>query len=296
MIILKVFGGLGNQLFQYAFGRAISLKYDRELVIDKSYFDEKNYPFQLHPYYPYKLDDYENISSFFYPKQKARFAKLIARKKIYKLSNLFSLLAGSPYFLHEREFNFSKLEGHKIAYLKGYWQKFRLIEEFRSEILEDLSFNKPLTEENNAYLVQIKSANSVSIHIRRGDYMNHPVFKGLYSNCSLDYFKRGAQEISNTLNDPLFFIFSNDNNWVRENFEIPFKTILIDCDGPDHEHLFLMSQCKHNIISNSTFSWWGAWMNDNPEKVVIGPKNWFQDEKRKDDIYYPKAWKEMDNG
>lgn len=298
MIIIKIFGGLGNQMFQYAFGKALSLKYNRELVIDKSYFEKENHPFDLHPtYYPYKLGLY-NMDCEFVSRNISKYTRFIKQKRMYYLANpLMSLpiiRKHIPEYFCKRNFNFNKLEKTKNAYLEGFWQKYELLDEFKAIIRNELTLPNNLIK-NRKLLNQVKTSNSVAVHFRLGDYVSNPKFAAVFVQCSLNYYKKAMDYLNEKLNAPTFFIFSDTINSVKVNLKTDSDLVFIDNEDADHEHLYIMSQCKHNIIANSSFSWWGAWLNDNPEKIVIAPEKWFKDEKRLHEIYYPNEWKEMNN-
>lgn len=298
MVIVKIYGGLGNQMFQYAFARALSLKYNRELVVDKSYFNKENYPFHLHAdYYPYKLDLY-NLESEFTPNNISKFIKSIKRKRLYRLINPLMVLPGLrkrfPQYYSKWNFSFSQFEKSKVAYLEGFWQKYTLIGEFKPEIRKDLSLQIKSVK-NTTLLKQIQTSNSVAVHFRLGDYVSNPKFKAVYAQCNLEYYTKAMEYIAERSNNPTFFIFSDTIEWVKENLKSEQNIVFVDTEDVDHEHLYFMSQSKHNVIANSSFSWWGAWLNDNPEKIVIAPQSWFRDTDRVGDIHYPDDWMRMEN-
>ncbi len=300
MIIIKIFGGLGNQMFQYAFARSLSIKYNRRLIIDKTYFNKENYPFNLHPkYYPYKLNLY-NTNNEFISSNISKYIKNVRRKRIYSIAN--PIVSHSffrqyiPEYFNQRNFSFKNTKKSKIAFIDGYWQKFKIVEEYKNDISKNLTLkDENISELNKKIINRISSTNSVSVHFRRGDYISNPKFLANYEICSLKYYKSAMDYIKKIVNDAVFYIFSDDINWVKKNMNFEYSIVFIDNNEPDHEHQYLMSQCKHNIIANSSFSWWGAWLNKNPDKIVIAPAKWFRSEDRKDDIYYPKSWVRCEN-
>lgn len=127
----------------------------------------------------------------------------------------------------------------------------------------------------------IKSCNAVSLHIRRGDYISNATTNTIHGTCNLDYYKRAVEYIKKNSVSPIFFIFSDDIDWVKDNLHLNEKHYYIDWNNADtnYEDMRLMSLCKHNVIANSSFSWWGAWLNNNPKKIVIAPQKWFNDSK-----------------
>jgi len=138
---------------------------------------------------------------------------------------------------------------------------------------------------------KIKEKNSVSLHIRRGDYLTMQKAIDTIGVCPLDYYDKAIREITRKIKNPTFFIFSDDINWVKENLKTNSPTIFVSGGKlKDYEELILMSKCKHNIIANSSFSWWGAWLNNNPNKIVIAPKKWFKDTSKNTRDLIPESW------
>jgi hypothetical protein len=138
----------------------------------------------------------------------------------------------------------------------------------------------------------IKKVNSVSIHIRRGDYVTNKRHSKVFSPCSHDYYSRAAKLIADQQPNPHYFVFSDDIGWAKANLEFEYPTTFVDVNDEAHSHedMRLMSLCNHNIIANSSFSWWGAWLNVNPEKVVIAPQKWFSDYKCNTQDMIPENW------
>jgi hypothetical protein len=159
----------------------------------------------------------------------------------------------------------------------GYWQSEKYFSEFSQQIRRDFSFCKPLSSDNEEFANEINHINAVSLHVRRGDFVNNPTTLATHGLCSLDYYRAAVQYISYRVNQPHFFIFSDDIAWTKENLEIVFPCHYVDHNqgAESHNDMRLMSLCQHHIIANSSFSWWGAWLNPSKEKIVIAPKRWF---------------------
>ncbi|HET6995265.1 MAG TPA: alpha-1,2-fucosyltransferase, partial [Chitinophagaceae bacterium] len=140
------------------------------------------------------------------------------------------------------------------------------------------------------YLDEIRSVNAVSIHVRRGDYVNDKETNAVHGVCSIDYYREAINRLSGEISEPRFYIFSDDMDWARANLPIsPHLAVYVDNNQmASHEDLRLMSSCKHHIIANSSFSWWGAWLSDYAGKKVIAPRNWFRTLENKDII--PNGW------
>ena len=141
-------------------------------------------------------------------------------------------------------------------------------------------------------MAKIESCHSVSLHVRRGDYASDPVFLAMHGLCPLDYYERAVKHVSERVSDPVFFLFSDDPDWVRANLNVHGTVEVVDQNGPDagSEDLRLMSRCRHHIVANSTFSWWGAWLNGGAPKIVVAPQRWFADESMNAVDLIPEAW------
>ena len=299
MIIIKLQGGLGNQLFQYGFVRALSLEYKREFAIDISWYKDKKKKY--HP--NHSITNFNIIEK----RPSAIFLKyitLISRhnrlllKPLNKISKFHMFWKLLPNYINENTFNILDIPQNNILYFDGYWQNIKYFQKFESIIRKEFTLKHKLIGENEKYLNKIVSSNSISIHIRRGVYISDPHLFNLYPHCSLTYYYNVISYIVKKIQHPIFFVFSNEIEWAKKYVKIDYPTVFIENSGPDYEHLFLMSQCKHNIIADSTFSWWGAWLNNNPSKIIIAPKKWYNDSKQ-NRIYMhniiPQSWVTIKN-
>ena len=176
------------------------------------------------------------------------------------------------------------------TYLHGYWQSEKYFAEIAEQLRSDLRFTTPLDDANAKMAAQIASADTpVALHVRRGDY----VASGSYAACSPAYYRAAADLLAETLGSDLTcFVISNDPGWARENLNLGQETVFVDLNDEKTGHfdLHLMSLCAHNVIANSTFSWWGAWLNDNPDKQIIAPKQWFAPGKPGNQDICPLNW------
>lgn len=169
------------------------------------------------------------------------------------------------------------------VYLDGYWQSEKYFKSVEELIRKDFAFKDILSLENKILSDKIINENSVSIHVRRGDYIANEITNDFHGSCSIAYYKNCINYIQSNVTDPCFFIFSDDPKWVTEHLKIEnAQMIFVTHNSGDNHYLDmrLMSICKHNIIANSSFSWWGAWLNENPCKIVIAPDKWFNPESR----------------
>jgi len=282
MITVILQGGLGNQLFQYATAKALSLKLDTTLNVNTSFFSiHKNKSWCR----PYELFIFQNIVSQDSNKLWVHLVPFL------RSNSLFAKHLQKTGWIFDGD-NLNKAKKNSILY--GYFQKESYFSGYREEILKDFVFIEPLNSDNQTIADQIAECNSVSIHIRRGDYLNS-VNSHVFAECSLSYFQQAIEYIKNNIKTPHFFFFSDDLSWVKNNFASLESSHFIDINHGKNSYndMRLMSLCKHNIITNSTFSWWSAWLNQNPNKIVIAPKHFYKNEIKNKEIItsiYPTTW------
>jgi hypothetical protein len=263
MITVKLRGGLGNQMFQYAFGRSLSIKKGENLTLDISSFNntaiidtKRKYlldNFNIKPLIS-ETDTFRSIDRFFW-----------------KVINNTGLFLKNDFHVHHHSF-FNKIPFKKFD---SYFQSYKYFEQYQEEIRKDFSLKIELPKKALEILNTIKNTNSVSLHVRRGDYVSNKKNANTYGSCSLDYYRNAISTICGKISNPVFFVFSDDIEWVKNELIIPTETIYVSQYYFDEvAELFLMSQCKNNIIENSSFSWWGAWLNNNKDKIVICPRKW----------------------
>jgi len=171
---------------------------------------------------------------------------------------------------------FEYLKKSSTLYLQGHWQLEEYFLDIRNLLLEEFTPAEELSNDSIDLLNEIEHTLSVSLHIRRGDYVNAPNFEP----CGLDYYLRSIDYISKQLEQPRYFIFSDDIEWAKSNFKTlkNVQFVAADANRSLCQELWLMSKCKHHIISNSTYSWWGAWLNVSPQKIVVAPKRWYKND------------------
>lgn len=279
MIISKIEGGLGNQMFQYAAARALSIKTGSQIKLDLSWFDQ----YQLHN--GYELDKF-NIKATIATQDEIK--SLAGNQSSFSKAINKILGVKSKHYILEPDFTYYSRFKTLVppVYLHGYWQSYKYFEEFSYDIRSDLTPILELSKESQNVAEKIRDIESVSIHIRRGDYVTNKQINNVHGVLGLDYYHNAINFLINKLEAPTFLIFSDDPQWVKDNVKLKFPTLYINHNYGDKsfEDMQLMSLCKHNVIANSSFSWWGAWLNRNPEKTVITPKNWFASEKSIKDL------------
>ena len=288
MIIVKLKGGLGNQLFQYALGRRLAFDNNLPLKLDISPgFENSFYKCR------YSLSYFNIIEDIISPKY-LKIIKHIQTQSI--MGKLISLTKPLIPFLAleeivESSFSFDNnlLRPYKNIYLDGYWQSEKYFKNIENIIRREFLLKYHLAGKSLSIAEKIKKSNSVSIHFRifhgisefkKGGAIDNRG-RELHGTIELDYYYKAIKYLSTMHNDLHFFMFSDDPEWVEDNFKISYPYTIISHNRGirDHEDLHLMSLCKHQIISNSSFSWWAAWLNTNTEKIVIAPRQWLADEK-----------------
>lgn len=271
MIQVIIQGGLGNQMFEYATAYALARKLGTPFAIDMSYMDV----FAHKPWCrPYELSVFALHSKACFT-HKHRFAVRI-------LGHL-RLFCRKHHRTHCGRYLFdvtdNSLTKAQSAVLFDYCANYHTFDAYREEILKEFAFNTPPNTHNQALLDEIKKTNSVSVHIRRGDYLN-ATNKNLFHTPPVEWYRRAMEKIEKNTDVPHYYFFSDDITWVRENFADIKNATFVDVNhGTDaYNDMRLMSACRHNIIANSTFSWWGAWLNTNPDKIVIAPAQYYLSE------------------
>lgn len=259
LAIIRLKGGLGNQLFQYAFYLSLKKRHPFSLYL----FDLEE---SLYCHSGYQLDritDAHTLHAYkWYRHLKMHFPKLL--KRFRKITQENSLEFRDEYFQ----------KGILPTIYDGYWQSDKYFIGISSKIRKTFCFRTELlNEQSRCLLGTLYGHTNVSVHIRRGDYLKLTDYLGV---CNLEYYNSAIEYIKEKIIHPRFIFFSDDMPWVKEHLHEPNATYVDWNQGKDSwQDMYLMSQCSHNIVANSSFSWWGAWLNNNPDKIVIAPKKWF---------------------
>lgn len=284
MITINVIGGLGNQMFQYAFGYAIAREKGTDLKLDISGFEK----YSLRSYGL----DFFSISPIFLAEKDVEEYTTKPSSVLGKL--FFQKKKRNSHFYQEPHFHYDEnvFSAQNNTYFQGYWQSEKYFFKYRGELLSQFQLKNPLTLLASKYLELIRSTISVSLHIRRGDYVSNNKTNAFHGVCDLDYYKSAVSLILDSQPSTTFFVFSDDIDWCKQHFAFLDNPHYVELEesAPDCEEMYLMSQCKHNIIANSSFSWWGAWLNQNPDKIVVAPKKWFADPSINTSDLIPESW------
>ena len=280
MIITRLFGGAGNQLFQYAAGRMLADRLGTDLALDRRYM---------------RIWD-ETRADCFPCYKNTRFVDnvdLPPSKFDGPLRyNLWRFFSSAPRFRREKTLNYNAdfFDLPDNSYLHGYWQSERYFEHAADQLRADLTLTEPLDAANAAMVDTIsRTEMSVSVHVRRGDYLGD----GGFAACPPEYYNAAVARLSEELGKDLTcFVFSNDPGWARDHLRLGAETVVVDINDETKGHfdMHLQSLCAHNIIANSTFSWWAAWLRETPQKRVIAPKTWFAPGKPANADICPARW------
>ena len=270
MLVVRIWGGVGNQMFQYAYARALKERTGQEVYIDsRGIFKDKLEGGRNRGYYldcfRISLPSADNAEKeFFFLNGKnifERFAlELSLRHRIFPW-----------YYMEDREgFQPELMDIHGDMYLQGWFQSEKYFREYRNVLCDEFTPVKEIKIDKDIQEL-IDNEEAVSVHIRRGDY------KSIDYTLPVEYYQKAINHISEKVNNPFFLFFSDDIEWVKKNMKIPEEHIFVSGSNfKDYEEMMLMSWCSHNIIANSTFSWWGAWLNRKPSKIVVAPRMWMR--------------------
>lgn len=291
MIIIKLKGGLGNQLFQYAIARQLAFTNKTTFKMDVSMFSN----YKLHTYSIWPLNIEENIAS----EEEIKVFTASPQGKIEGIVR--KLLHRSPRraktYIQEKYFHFDQaiLKLPDNIFLDGYWQSEKYFPNVKETLRKEFLVKTPAIGKNEKILKQIDSGESINIHVRRANYITNKHTNKIHGTCGINYYKKCISAIAEKVKNPYFFIFSDDPNWTKNNLKLNYPTIFVTHNDAttDYEDLRLMTHCKHHIIANSTFSWWGAWLCNNPNKIIFAPHKWFNDTSKDTKDLLPKCWIKM---
>ena len=279
-IRIKLSGGLGNQMFQFATGFSIAKKNNVRLSLDLRYINRR----QL--FNGFELEKIFNIYS------KVSFLNKPLSFNTLNFKEILNIIDVTYYNFKEPHFHYASniLNISNHSFLDGYWQSEMYFKDYTKEIKKIFNFSDQLNEQNILIGDDINRNNSISIHIRRGDFLlkrNNSHYVNLK-----EYYLKSIYESSKNFKNPKYFIFTDDPSWAVDNFVLDHPYIVVDINLGTRSFLdmYLMSLCKANIIANSSFSWWGAWLNNNKDKIIYAPKKWFKDKSICTDDLIPNSW------
>jgi hypothetical protein len=281
VIIVKIQGGLGNQLFQYAAARRLALQHSTTLKVDLgTYRNDSLRDFELSKFHTeMSAASTEEVRALKAEGSWQRFRSRLtpySRRRFYK----------EPHFHYDARFP----ELGPQVYLQGYFQSAAYFAPVAENIRAEFRFRNEVIAPVQEHVDDLLQGNSVALHIRRGDYKN-PETEKVHGILRPEYYLQATRLISDRLPDARFFLFTDDAAWVKQHFDLPGAQLVSNIYTQNHyQDLYLMSRCRHQVIANSSFSWWGAWLNPNPGKLVIAPKAWFNEGPADTQNLIPDTW------
>ncbi len=269
-------GGLGNQMFQYAFARSIALRTGAEVVLDTSVL-ERTYAGVTRRVFA--LSGFSIVARVADSDEAAHMR--LERGPLERLRKGADRILPLRYrrVVEDRfgGFNAAALRLRPPVYLSGYWQSEKYFIDHALDIRREFSLRQPLSARGQEYLAQIREQPSVSVHVRRGDYMANPANLAYHGVQEASYYRSAIQLLVAGHGPLRAFVFSDDRDWAREHLQFDARTTVVELtgDSADHEEIHLMASCDHHVISNSSFGWWGAWLGANEHRQVVAPQRWF---------------------
>ncbi|MCZ6834608.1 MAG: alpha-1,2-fucosyltransferase [Planctomycetota bacterium] len=285
-------GGLGNQFFQYAAARQLSLIYDVPLKLDvQKYIGNQKRQCQLHHYHvEVELATPDELAQVNRKRDDRGWRRPLRRFGITP--------TGSIRYCREVKDRINQLPDpiRNSVYLRGYWQFEHYFKDIAPRIREELRLREALGPAAESLALEMESVPSVAVHVRRGDYASDPKVLQRLGLCPLEYYEKAATILRNAFDDLRFYVFSDDPDWVRTHLKMLDPVVFVEFDSSrrDLVDLEVMSRCRHFIIANSTYSWWAAWLGRHPDKQVVAPRRWFVDERRNTLDRYPEGWEAID--
>ncbi|UWS05932.1 alpha-1,2-fucosyltransferase [Phaeobacter inhibens] len=280
MIITRLHGRLGNQMFQYAAGRALADRLGVSLALDSRGAELRGEGVLT------RVFDLDLATPDILPplRQRAPLGYALWR-------GLGQHLGTGPKLRRETGLGYNPdfVDWSDNSYLHGYWQSERYFAQSAERIRRDFTFPEYSNQQNAEMAARIGETNAISLHVRRGDYLT----LAAHVLCDQAYYEAAlAQVLDGLEGQPTVYVFSDDPQWAKENLPLPCDKVVVDFNGADtdYEDMRLMSLCKHNIIGNSSFSWWAAWLNQTPDRRVAGPAKWFGDPKLNNPDILPPGW------
>lgn len=272
--IIRLSGGLGNQMFQCAFAEFLKKKTGKGYIFDGSSYSKDKLRH-------YELDIYENPTF--------RIGTII--------KNLVKVLCRLGVFQEYREKELFQFDNNVVnrlgllTYFNGYWQSYFYCDPVKTQLIKLFEPAQPPSSLNQKLAGEIEQSESVSLHVRRGDYIKNSEANGVHGTCSLNYYNKAVEYMNQRIQNPQYYIFSDDPDWVRSSMKLDCNSKVISHNTGNQAYwdIWLMKRCKHNIIANSTFSWWGAYLSTYSDKIVIAPEKWNNLKLGKMELI-PKSW------
>lgn len=289
MVIAQITGGLGNQLFQYAAAKALSLHHGVPLLLEISSFYRTELP-ELEVPRDFELTHFTGIKEQIASPEDVHFLVDIKRRTFLPKS-IIPAYKRNIYVEPHYHFDKNFFKSRKNVFLKGGWQSEKYFKSYEKQIRKLLQLDESLVRNVIEKGNEIKQQNAVSVHVRRGDYLRKKIIHEWHGVMDKDFYSQAFDLLRSKIKDFKTYYFSDDVEWVKQNLLSIADGEIVSTNTRSHyEDLYIMSQCRYNIIANSSFSWWAAWLNDRPGKIVIGPKKWFDKGPKDTQDIVPEDW------
>lgn len=280
--VVQFMGGLGNQMFQYAFGRLLASELGIKVYYAKKTFDK------------IKIDvlgaDIDFIEMEDCRVSKSSFRHIVKNGIKQIFSKKFFLRRYEEIEHHRFDEGVFQVQGNH--YFFGYWQSWRYLEMLKKHVASIFKFPEIFEQKHRVLLDGFRKDNAVAIHVRRGDYVANPEFNRVHGVCSIEYYREAIRQLREVVSGISIYWFSDDRDWVEEHLISEFGGTFVRGNS-DLEDLYLMSQCRHNIIANSSFSWWAAYLNESDGKMVFYPEKWYAVKDRRIEDLCPLDWRKV---
>jgi hypothetical protein len=283
-------GGLGNQMFQYSLGRRLAIDNGVPLKLDLTFFSSQDSRTHDTPR-EYALSGWALRADVATAADLALFSEP-ARNRFSRMLHRF-MPRPRGHIVREEGFGYQPcvLAARPPSLLVGYWQSERYFAAIAATLRAEFTLHKPACEHIAGFLHTLPDPGAISLHVRRGDYVRNEQTHAYHGVCSVDYYLQACNAIARRVPKPRFIVFSDEPEWAINHLRLPWPTTVVRHTAAcvPHGDMWLMSRCSHHIIANSSFSWWGAWLGQNPEKIVVAPKRWFNVDHDTSDLI-PPSW------
>lgn len=296
-ITVRLCGGLGNQLFQYAAGRNLAIAHSCPLYLDVSWYTDPGFQ---------NGDTIRTYDLGHYPIEAICLDNAVARKQSDVLPGaprlrrlqaliryqLLSLPLGAMVVESGSHYNQSIQQVRPPAFLSGFWQSEKYFASIRLKLIQELTPSYPIEGKSLELVKRMQACDAISLHVRRGDYVSNAITNQMHGTCSLQYYASALDLLLPKCSRPEVFVFSDDPEWAKKNIKTSVPTCYISHNSSEksYDDLRLMTFCLHNIIANSSFSWWGAWLGQQEGKVVCRPEKWFANAPWTSEDLLPNKW------
>lgn len=310
MIRLNLMAGMGNQMFEYACARALALEYGEKLIVNPYFMTLAGFGAGRKKYYNNVLEKLNipkevsfmsrfqgymkgipDIAEFVWLRKYKHGQMLHGESSFHRMNQKGKMYTDDCFTYYE-----CRKSDKRNKKIIGYYQSEKYFDKYKDVIRRELKVMKEPSEQNRQMIEEITSCNAICVHIRRGDYVSNSKNAALVV-CDEAYYQNAMKYMKKHVSNPVFYVFSDSNDeieWIKQNYQLgDYNVRYVTLNNPDYEELRLMYHCKHFIIANSTFSWWGAYLSDTKDKIVIAPNVWNKEYNKQVDVYLEDMIKQM---